>query len=133
MFLEKKLSYLLFLLRASIFIVMLVWTIDKFARPAHASAVYEIFYSLPSFESTVSYIIGGVELVIILGFLLGAMKTWTYGAVLLFHSISTLSSYNEYLAPYTPPNILFFAAIPMLAACITLFALREYDNFLTVN
>ena len=49
--------------------------------------------------------------------------------ILLLHSISTLSSYKNYLDPWTYPNLLFFAAIPMLAACVTLWWLRKYDLF----
>ncbi len=37
---DKRLPLTLFLLRVGVFIVMFMWTIDKFARPEHASAVY---------------------------------------------------------------------------------------------
>ncbi len=57
-------------------------------------------------------------------------KTWTYGAVLLFHAVSTLSSWQMYLGF---DNLLFFAAWPMLAACFTLFWLRDQDTLLTVG
>lgn len=74
------------------------------------------------------YAIGAIELVIIVGFVLGVYKRFTYGAVLLFHAISTLSSYKQYLSPYEGANLLFFAAWPMLAACIALYWLRDLDN-----
>ncbi len=61
----------LFLLRAGVFIVMLMWTLDKFIHPGHAAGVFKKFYS-----------IGGI----------------------------------------------FFAAWPMLAACITLYLLRDLDT-----
>jgi hypothetical protein len=42
--------------------------------------------------------------------------------------VSTFSSYKQYLAPFEGPNLLFFAAWPMLAACFTLFLLRDQDK-----
>jgi uncharacterized membrane protein YkgB len=117
----------LLLLRISVFIVMLVWTLDKFINPEHAAAVYEKFYLLGGLGKEIMYGIGVIELVILAGFILGAWKRVTYGAVLAFHTISTLSSYKQYLAPYDGPNILFFAAWPMLAACIALYLLRDRD------
>jgi len=130
---DKKLTFSLFLLRLSVFIVMFMWTLDKFVRPAHASLVYETFYHSPGFGYTVSYFIGAVELVIIVGFLFGFKKTLTYGAVLLFHTISTLSTYRQYAAPFAEINLLFFAAWPMLAACIALFLLRDRDTLLSIE
>jgi len=118
----------LFLLRISVFGVMLIWTLDKFLNPEHAKAVYEHFYFLGGLGHGVMYILGGIEILILLGFVAGAMKTFTYGAVLVFHAISTLSSYAQYLSPYDGANILFFAAWPMLAACIALFLLRDLDT-----
>jgi hypothetical protein len=65
--------------------------------------------------------------------LAGAWRTWTYGAVLAMHAVSTLSSFRQYLAPFEGPNILFFAAWPMLAACVALFLLRDLDTLWTVK
>ena len=63
-----------------------------------------MFYFISGLGHSVFYVIGAVEMVILLGFLAGLYKRWTYGAVLLFHSISTLSSYKQYLAPFEGPN-----------------------------
>ena len=53
--------------------------------------------------------------------------------MLLFHSISTLSSYKQYFAPFEGPNLLFFAAWPMLAACLALYLLRDLDTMWVVG
>jgi hypothetical protein len=37
------------------------------------------------------------------------------------------------LDPFTDANLLFFAAWPMLAACIALFLLREHDTLLSIG
>ncbi|MDH3527876.1 MAG: hypothetical protein OEM43_10315, partial [Gammaproteobacteria bacterium] len=77
--------------------------------------------------------VGAIELIILAGFISGAWKRITYGTVLALHTISTLASYKQYLAPYDGANILFFAAWPMLAACITLYLLRDRDTLLSLK
>lgn len=130
---DRKLQFSLLLLRLTVFLVMFMWTIDKFVNPGHAAKVYEKFYHIAGLEAPVIYALGSIEAIILLLFLVGCKKTYTYGAVLLFHSVSTLSSFNQYLAPFEGPNLLFFAAWPMLAACLTLFLLRDRDRMLSVS
>lgn len=79
----------------------------------------------------VFYILGALELVLILAFVVGYRKTITYGLVLVLHAVSTLSALPQYLDPFN--NLLFFAAWPMLAACYTLFSLRDLDTRWTVD
>jgi len=129
----KKLQLSLLLLRLGVFLVMFMWTIDKFINPGHAAKVYEKFYYIAGMESAVMYAIGAIEIIVLLMFLAGYMKKYTYGAVLIFHAVSTLSSFKQYLAPFEGPNLLFFAAWPMLAACIALFLLREQDSMLSAG
>jgi len=107
---------------------MLMWTLDKFVRPAHAAAVYKAFYRLPLSAPGLLYLLGALELVLLVGFVVGAQKRLTYGVVTVLHRISTLSSFNQYLAPFQGTNLLFYAAWPMLAACVTLYALRDLDT-----
>ena len=130
---EKNLQLSLLFLRVTVFFVMFMWTIDKFVNPGHAAKVYESFYYIAGLESIVMYVIGAAEMVLLLLFLAGYKKTITYGAVLILHAVSTLSSFNQYLAPFEGPNLLFFAAWPMLAACLTLFLLRDQDRMLSVG
>jgi len=125
---KEPLEISLFSLRVTIFIVMLVWTLDKFINPGHAAKVYENFYFIGGLGNSALYIVGGIELIILVGFLLGIYKNFTYGAVLVFHALSTLSSFKQYLTPYDGHHLLFFAAWPMLAGCLVLFLLREYDS-----
>lgn len=126
---DKRLTVSLLLLRLTVFLVMLMWTVDKFVRPEHAAAVYEKFYFLGGVGTTSMYVLGALELVVVVGFVLGVAKLWTYGIVLVLHAISTLSSMPVYFDPYASQvSLLFFAAWPMLAACIALFVLRDRDT-----
>lgn len=119
----------LFLLRLSIFVVMVMWTIDKFVRPDHAVGVFEHFYGLRGLAFPVVYGIAIAELLLLIAFVLGVARRFTYGAVLLLHGISTFSSFHQYFFPFeNKTNLLFFAAWPMLAACFALYYLRDFDT-----
>ena len=120
-------------LRLGVFIVMIMWTIDKFINPVHASKVFSHFYLIDGITNNLSYIIGFVQLIFVVGFVVGAKKRWTYGFVFLMHAVSTLSTYKMYMDPWGPRNLLFFAAWPMLAAIYALYILRDQDTLLTVD
>lgn len=126
-----RVAVALLCLRWSVFLVMLVWTLDKFINPTHSASVYEKFYLVPGVGHSVLAIVGVAELVLLLGFVAGYRKRFTYGVVLGLHAISTLSSYRQYLAPFE--HLLFFAAWPMLAACFALYSLRDLDTLWTLE
>ena len=128
---EEKLRLSLLLLRLGVFIVMFMWTLDKLVNPDHAIGIYKQFYFLSGVPTGIMYALGAAEMVIILGFVVGFMKRWTYGIVLVLHAVSTFSSFGRYLDPWK--NLLFFAAWPMLAACVTLFLLRDEDTLYAVR
>jgi hypothetical protein len=116
----------LLLLRLSLGLVMMIWAFDKILNPEHGAAVLEGFYGLTGVGESVIPMIGIVQGVIVLTFLLGVARTWSYGAVLLMHAVTTLVSWSAYLQPLK--NILFFSAWPMLAGLIALFLLRDQDR-----
>lgn len=130
---EDRLPLALLVLRLGVFTVFFIWTIDKLIRPEHTASVFERYYAITGLSEIASYLIGALELVLILGFLAGLLKRYTYGAVLLLHAISTLASFGKYLAPFEANNLLFFAAWPMLAASFTLYYLRDADTLWTVR
>lgn len=127
---DNRLPVALVSLRFTVFLVMLVWTLDKFLAPQHAAGVFAHFYFLTGLGPAVMYVVGAVELIIIAGFVLGIARRFTYGAVLLFHAASTLASFPMYLNP--AKGRLFFAAWPMLAACVALYLLRDRDTLWAV-
>lgn len=110
---------------------MLMWTLDKIINPAHADKVFEYFYGFEGLTSSVFILVAILELILLLAFLAGLWRKWTYGEVLLFHSVSTFSAFNQYFYPFN--NLLLFAAWLMLAACIALFWLRDWDNLFTIS
>ncbi len=128
---EEKLRISLLLLRLGVFIVMFMWTLDKFVNPDHAIGIFKQFYFLNGMSTEIMYVLGAVEIVIVLGFVAGFKKRWTYGIVLVLHAVSTFSSFGRHLDPWK--NLLFFAAWPMLAACVTLYLLRDDDTLCAVE
>lgn len=128
---EPRIANALFTLRLGVFIVMLMWTLDKFVNPQHSAAVFENFYGLGGFGPGIFMAIGALQLALVLAFVAGFRKRFTYGAVFLLHGVSTLSSWQQYLDGFN--NLLFFAAWPMLAACYTLYILRDLDTRWTVD
>ena len=127
---RDRVSMALLALRIGVFIVMFMWTLDKFVNSAHAARVFDSFYGLGGFGPGVMAAIGVAELILILAFVSGYQKRISYGGVLILHAVSTFSSYRQYLEPFS--NLLFFAAWPMLAACFALYLLRDFDTKWTV-
>lgn len=130
---NPRLAVSLFLLRISTFLVFGMWTLDKFLNPEHGSSIFERYYQIPGLSTAVVYVIGAIQAAIVLAFLVGFKKRLSYGLMLLMHLVSTVSAWNKYLDPWVVPNLLFYAAFPMLAAIITLYLLRDEDTFLTVH
>lgn len=128
---EHRITWSLLLLRLGVFVVMLFWTLDKFVQPEHSGRVFEGFYGIGGLGNNVFYIIGVLEMALIVAFVTGSWKRISYGLVLLLHAVSTLSSYKQYLDPFN--NLLFFAAWPMLSACIALYWLRDLDTRWTTS
>lgn len=110
---------------------MIMWTLDKFVNPQHTGALFENFYGIGGLSNTVVMILGFLQLVVVLAFVTGFMKRLSYGIVLILHSKSTLSSWQQYLDGFN--NLLFFAAWPMLAACTALYMLRDLDTRLAFD
>jgi putative oxidoreductase len=129
---QNKLRTSLLLMRLTVFLVIFMWTLDKLINPGHAVKVFEHFYLLEAVSFNVMYLIGSIEMGLLLLFLIGYKKTFTYGFVLLIHFVSTFSAFAKYLEPFNG-NLLFFAAWPMLAACVALFLLRDQDTLFSVS
>jgi len=130
---DKRLTLSLFFMRITVFLVLIMWTIEKFIDPSHAIAIFKKFYFLGGLSTEIVYGLGVLQLLIIVGFLLGLFKRWTYGLVFLLHGASTLSPIRQYLTPYEGTHLLLYAAWPMFAACFALYILRDQDTMFTLK
>ncbi|ALS34859.1 hypothetical protein PTRA_b0369 [Pseudoalteromonas translucida KMM 520] len=129
--LQNRVRWSLLSLRVGVFIVMIMWTLDKFVNPAHSAGIFEKFYGISGSTDIVAYVLGALQLVLVLAFLAGIKKRLTYGIIFVMHGLSTLSSYNQYIDGFN--NLLFFTAWPMWAACFALYLLRDQDVKFTIK
>ena len=130
MTLARRLRISLLGLRLGISVVFVFWSLDKLVNVEHAHRVAGHFYGLEGATPAALAVMGVAQLALAVAFAAGIAKRATYGAVLVLHAISTLSSYAQYLDPFQ--NLLFFAAWPMLAACFALYLLRAEDTLWTL-
>lgn len=108
--------------------------LDKVIAPDHSQAVFSHFYYLSGLSPSLLQGIGFLQMAIIAAFAAGFARLWTYGAVLLMHAASTASTYPHLVRPWAEGSqLLFWAAVPVLAALIGLFLLRDRDRLLSID
>jgi hypothetical protein len=129
--LKNRLQWSLLTLRLGVFIVMIMWTLDKFVNPEHSMKIFDKFYGISGLNEMIPYVVGTIQLILMIAFVAGVKQRLTYGIVFLMHGLSTLSSFNQYLDGFN--HLLFFAAWPMWAACFTLYLLRDQDVKFTIK
>ena len=130
---DRTLEASLLLMRVAIAAFLIVWAIDKVIDPEHAQAVFAHFYFL-DFSTPILQALGFVQMALIVAFAVAFARFWTYGAVLLMHAVSTAATYAQLLRPWANEGqLLFWAAVPVLASMIALFLLRDQDRLLSVD
>ena len=126
---DKKLQISLFSLRLGVFVVFMAWALDKIFAYEHNSTMISHYYGVDLSELFLTSL-GIAELVLLIAFLVGKYKTFTYGVILIAHTVTTLVSAKRLFPPYEIHQLLYFGALPMLAACLALFLLRERDTLM---
>lgn len=116
----------LLILRLGLGAFVLLFGVDKLVAPDVAATIYADFYG-QDVSTILIYAAGVLEVVLGAVVLLGVWKTVSYGLALVLHAVSTLVTFQELLAPFGA-NHMFLAAVPVLAAFVTLFLLRRYDT-----
>lgn len=129
---DKPLTYGLAAMRLSMGVFFLVWASEKIFAPDIARRVAETFYfTSPSNEALL--ITGIAQSILILAFMAGLLRFWTYGALLVIHTFSVLSTVPRLIDPFTLPNHLFWAGVPLIALLLALFLLRDRDTRFVVT
>jgi len=103
---------------------------EKFVAPNHATAIFAYFYGVADVSAGVAYVLGVLELELIVAPVAGLWRRISYAGVALIHSATTFAAFPYYLEPCD--NMLFFAAWPMLAACVAPQLLREQHTLAAV-
>lgn len=128
---ETRLQIALATIRISIGVFFLVWSLEKILAPEVAQRVFSTFYFVADLPPEVSIALGIAQTAIVVAFLLGLFRTWTYGTLLVMHAFSVISTWERLANPYEPPNHLFWAGVPVLGALFALFLLRDADTALS--
>ncbi len=124
--LERRLPLALVLLRVTVGIFFLLWAVEKLVMPEVTASIWEKFYRIP-ISLNLAYPIGVVNSLMALALIAGFLRTVTYAYWTLFHTISVLSTWSYLIKPFGGPNHLFLAGVPIVAAMVALFMLREWD------
>ena len=139
---DSRLPLCLLLIRLSVFLVLFMWNMDKFFHPLQTSRIFAFFYNIGGQDALlgtnqlsyeVVYVIGALQLPLLLAFLLGIAKRFVYGAVFVLHAISTLAPWDRFLSPFSSHTLLFLASFTMLGGCFALYYLRERDVLWTFS
>ncbi|MFQ5621345.1 MAG: DoxX family membrane protein [Candidatus Nanoarchaeia archaeon] len=123
---QKNDKLALFILRIGLGVFLLLWAIDKLVAPDSTVKIFQMFYNIP-ITLNVAFIVGIAEAILAIAIMTGMWKQWSYGLGLAAHTISVLSSYKQHLDPFGK-NHLFIAGLPVLAAFIALYMLRDKDT-----
>ncbi|MGH7569460.1 MAG: hypothetical protein ACREL9_10935 [Gemmatimonadales bacterium] len=118
-------------LRVSLGVFLLIWGIEKFVIPDVTVRIWSGFYGVGLAAALVP-LVGAVETVLALAITVGIWRRATYGLGLLLHTVSVLSTWRQLLDPWGlrsggAPNHLFLAGVPVLAAFVALYLLRDRD------
>ncbi|MDO8863938.1 hypothetical protein Q6D67_19805 [Haliea sp. E1-2-M8] len=105
---------------------------DKILNFQHNSVMIGHYYHVDVSRALLTSL-GIMEFILLLAFLAGLFKTLTYGVVLIAHSVTTIASFSRLLPPYEIHQLLYFGSLPMLAACFTLFLLRDQDTMMNFS
>ena len=131
---DPKLELSLAAIRLTTAAFMMVWAVDKLWNVKHAQAIAANFYFWKDAPAQLLMGLGVLQVLLVLAFAHGLVRFWTYGAILLMHAVTTIASVGKMLPPYGPgSNILFWASVPVLAAILTLFLLRDRDRLFVVG
>jgi hypothetical protein len=130
---ECRLTASLALLRVSLGTFLLVWAVMKFVVPKGTIGIFRKFYGV-SIDADISMFLGALQVALAVLIIIGLWRTWSYGLGVLVHGFSQMASWRETLDPWAlyindKPKMLFWAGVPVLAAFIVIWLLRDRDNW----
>lgn len=122
-----RLALALLLLRLALGVFLLQFGVEKFVVPATTTAIFRNFYGL-AVDGLLPAGLGAAQVALALALLAGVLPRYSYGLAMLLHAVTTLVTLPRLIAPWNPVgNHLFIAGVPVLAAFVALFLLREAD------
>ena len=130
--LARRAALALAILRASLGGFLLLWGIEKLLIPETTVAIWEHFY-FTQIAATLPYVIGVVEILFAVWFLLGWRRRLVYGIGVILHGITVLATWKQLIDPWGliwgQNNHLFLAGVPVLGGFVALYLLRDLDRW----
>jgi uncharacterized membrane protein YphA (DoxX/SURF4 family) len=128
---DRRVAAALLLLRLSLGVFLLQWSVEKLILPGATMRIAQNFYGL-TLPASAASVLGIAELVLSLALLLGAYRTLSYGLSLLVHTVTVLVSWRQLLDPFGLAKIgnhLWIATWPTWGAFLALFLMRQMDAY----
>ncbi len=130
---KSKLEAALLILRLSIGAFLAVWASLKFLRPEWMVNVFRGVYGQEWVTQDMAFIIGGLQALIVIAFVIGFYRTFTYGFVTLMHATGVVGSIPNLINFTKYPSNLLWTSVATLGALVALFILRDFDNLWSVS
>ena len=141
----KRIEIALLIMRITAAIFLGLWATLKFHHPEWQRNIFEGAYNISFFtvSDNLSYFLGTVQIIIVLAFVSGFMRTYSYGLMMLMSAAGVLGSLGSFInineageiyAAYAKyPKNLMLTSIPTLGALVALFILRDMDNLFSLS
>jgi putative oxidoreductase len=125
-------AFSLFVLRASVALLVLLWGIDKLVDPEHAIRVSDTFYrGLLSHPGLVP-VLGTAQIAVSLLALVGLFRRFVDPVILLINLGSMLGVWRSIVDPWgwvlDGTNVLFFPSLIVSAACVAIIAFHDQER-----
>ncbi len=132
---ERRIEIALLIIRVTAAIFLGLWATLKFHHPEWQRNIFEGAYKVSFFTVTdnLSYFLGGLQLIVVLAFVTGFMRTWSYGLMMLMSAAGVIGSIGSFMTYFNYPKNLMLTSIPTLGALIALFILRDMDNLFSLS
>ncbi|MCH8916705.1 MAG: hypothetical protein IIC52_01485 [Proteobacteria bacterium] len=130
---QCRLTASLALLRVSLGTFLLVWAVMKFVLPKGTVGIFGKFYGV-DIDADISMVLGALQLTLAILVIIGLWRTWSYGLAVLVHVFSQSAVWRETLDPWAlylndKPKMLYWAGVPVAAAFIVIWLLRDQDKW----
>ena len=141
----KRIEIALLIMRITAAIFLGLWATLKFHHPEWQRNIFEGAYNISFFtvSDNLSYFLGTVQIIIVLAFVSGFMRTYIYGLMMLMSAAGVLGSLGSFInineageiyAAYAKyPKNLMLTSIPTLGALVALFIMRDMDNLFSLS
>ena len=141
----KRIEIALLIMRITAAIFLGLWATLKFHHPEWQRNIFEGAYNISFFtvSDNLSYFLGTVQIIIVLAFVSGFMRKYSYGLMMLMSAAGVLGSLGSFInineageiyAAYAKyPKNLMLTSIPTLGALVALFILRDMDNLFSLS